>query len=393
MWPSTPLGEVLSPVRREREVDPVEAYGLLGVRLEGAGPFLRETKLGSEISAKKLYEVRAGDFIYSRLFAWRGAFGLIAESLDGRYVSGEFLTYNPVPDRVDLRFLKYWFRLPSVLWRVEADCTGSTPLTRNRFKEEFFLALELPLPPIQEQRRILAKIERLAAKVEEARCLRGSCKASADGLLTSLRNELFGKLQNEVKPERLDSVADSRLGKMLSRNLAQDGGGTPYLRNANIQWDRLDLADIKSMWLNETEIGKYSLQSGDVLVCEGGDIGKSAVWNKEIPGCVFQKALHRVRVDRERVLPRFMLHHLIWAAEQGNFQDIKTQTTIAHLTGVKLKAYHVYMPSLEVQKLIVKRLDETKEQMGRILGVQLRGGEELDALLPSILDKAFKGEL
>src|SRR5207244_2097274 len=116
--------------------------------------------------------VRGGDFIYSRLFAWRGAFGIVPDSLDGSFVSNEFPTFESKGEGIDLRFLHYWFRLPGVLRTVEADCTGSTPLTRNRYKESFFLALEVPLPAFAEQRRIVQRIEGLAFKVDEARSLR-----------------------------------------------------------------------------------------------------------------------------------------------------------------------------------------------------------------------------
>jgi type I restriction enzyme S subunit len=136
-WPLVRLDEVLKPVSREEPVDATKEYRLLGVRLDGQGPFLRETVTGSQTAAKKLFRVVKGDFIYSRLFACRGAFGVIGEELDGGYVSGEFPTFVPVPKRVDLEFLRYWFRLPSIIARVDKDCSGSTPLTRNRFNTDF----------------------------------------------------------------------------------------------------------------------------------------------------------------------------------------------------------------------------------------------------------------
>src|SRR5258706_3641731 len=140
------------PVTRAEAVRPDKESRLLGIRLDGNGPFLRETKLGTQLSATTLSLVMAGDFIYSRLFAWRGAFGTIDDALDGCYVSGEFPTFMPVPGKLDVEFLRLWFRLPVTLAAVEVDCTGSTPLTRNRFKEQFFLALQMPLPPLDEQR-------------------------------------------------------------------------------------------------------------------------------------------------------------------------------------------------------------------------------------------------
>jgi type I restriction enzyme S subunit len=163
-------------------VQPAKAYHLIGVRLDGAGPFLREIKTGDQISANQLFRVAAGDFIYSRLFAWRGAFGTIGQLLDGKYVSGEFPTLIANPDRLNVEFLRLWFRLPSTLHTVESLCSGSTPLTRNRFKERYFLDLEIPLPPLAEQQRIVARIDALAARIEEIRSLHSavthlSCKS------------------------------------------------------------------------------------------------------------------------------------------------------------------------------------------------------------------------
>ena len=95
-WPTVKLGDLLARAAREEAVDPSEEYRLLGIRLEGQGPFLRETVMGTQTSATKLFRVAKGDFIYSRLFACRGAFGVISEALDGCYVSSEFPTFVAV---------------------------------------------------------------------------------------------------------------------------------------------------------------------------------------------------------------------------------------------------------------------------------------------------------
>ena len=120
-WTKVRLGEVLRRVGREEVVDASKEYRLLGIRLEGQGPFLRETIMGTQTSAGKLFRVATGDFIYSRLFACRGAFGVITKEFNGCYVSAEFPTFLPVPGKVDVEFLKYWFRLPDVIARVDAD--------------------------------------------------------------------------------------------------------------------------------------------------------------------------------------------------------------------------------------------------------------------------------
>ncbi len=97
----------------------------------------------------------------------------------------------PKNGAIDVRFLSYWFQIRSTLAKVEEDCTGSTPLTRNRFKENLFLELEIPLPPPEEQRRIVARIEELAAKVEEALGLRRQAIEEAKALEASQTNAAF----------------------------------------------------------------------------------------------------------------------------------------------------------------------------------------------------------
>ena len=161
-WPCVPLGETVERVPRPVPIDPDSDYRLLGMRSNIGGPFLRERKKGAEISASKLYRVESGDFIYSRLFAWQGSFGVIPDSLDGCHVSNEFPTFRVDRTRLDPRFLVLWFGLLQTQREVEADCFGSTPGTRNRYREKYFLRLRAPLPGVDVQQRIINRIDRVA---------------------------------------------------------------------------------------------------------------------------------------------------------------------------------------------------------------------------------------
>ena len=184
VWPLMPIYEIARPIDRKVTVDPTMKYRLLGMRSRIGGPFLRETKLGAEVSASKLNKVEAGDFIYSRLFAWQGSFGIIPPSLDGAFVSGEFPLFEINSSRVDARFLVLWFGLPSTQRLVEADCFGSTPGTRNRYKEKYFLQLSVPLPPIDEQREIVQRFERLEGLIETQRKAFADAEADMQALLS-----------------------------------------------------------------------------------------------------------------------------------------------------------------------------------------------------------------
>lgn len=182
-WPKVALGDLLVQINRFEPVSPEGTYPLLGVRLEGNGAFLRETVSGTQTSATRLNRVASGDFIYSRLFAWRGAFGVIGPDLDESFVSNEFPVFAANAGRVCSSYLRYWFRLPSVWRRVEEDCTGSTPTTRNRYKEQFFLSLEVHLPPLTEQQAIVSRLDTLTDKVRQVTEHLDAIERDADRLL------------------------------------------------------------------------------------------------------------------------------------------------------------------------------------------------------------------
>ncbi len=390
-WPMVPLGEVLTKSEEWVNINPEETYKEVTVRLWGKGVGLRREVGGAEIAASRRLRVKAEQFILSRIDARNGAFGLVPDSLNGAVVSNDFPVFSPNPSRILPAFLNWMSKTQGFVDICKAASEGTT--NRVRLQENRFLAMEVSLPPLSEQRRIVARIEELAAKIEEARGFRTGAANQAKAVSRVARDEVFGKLSQELETVRLDSIADSRLGKMLSQEAKTGVGATPYLRNANIQWDYLDLSSVYEMDFDEEEKKTFSLHAGDILVCEGGDIGKAAIWNDEIPGCCYQKALHRIRVDPSKIVPRYMLHHIFWAAEQDHFTEIKTQTTIAHLTGVKLKAYGVFVPPIQEQRRIVAYLDTLQTKVDALKHMQAETAAELDAMLPSILDKAFKGEL
>lgn len=202
-WPRVAIAQLLRNPSDAETVEPFKEYRLLGVRLDDAGPFVREVKLGAELSASVLYKARGGDFIYSRLFASRGAFGVVNSELDGAYVSSEFPMFRTDPSRLDPEFLRLWFLLPSTLQSVKDKCRGSTPLTRNRFKEESFLALELPLPPVSEQRRIVDELQGLTTKTEHLRGLRAQMATSLEKVMLAT----YSKITESALEQPMSEVA------------------------------------------------------------------------------------------------------------------------------------------------------------------------------------------
>jgi type I restriction enzyme, S subunit len=128
----------------------------------------------------------------------------------------------------------------------------------------------------------------------------------------------------------------------------------PYLRNANVQWNRLDLSDVATMSFSEREAQKFELRCGDILACEGRHVGKSAIWRNEIPGACYQKALHRIRSLDDKQIPEFLLFQLEHHSLRGLFADTTGETTIPHLPAERLRKIHFAFPP-KAEQLVISR--------------------------------------
>ena len=380
-WPVVKLGEVLTPIQRDEKVDATKEYRLLGVRLEGQGAFLREKVMGTQTAATKLFRVSKGDFIYSRLFACRGAFATITDELSDCYASNEFPTFIPIGDRVDIDFLKYWFRLPTVIATVDADCTGSTPLTRNRFKEKFFLALEIPLPPLTEQRRIVARIEELAAQINEAKGLRSQSIESVESFVVSIHLHFSGKrlkklgdilqLDEDIQPVELTAhypqVGIKSFGAGLFTKEAVAGTHTSYRAFNRLYGGALVLSQVKG-W------------EGAVAVCPQSLSGWFVSPEYRTFRCIPTEA--RASYLQPLVGTEWFWSKLTNATRGAGARRERTRPE-------QFLNLELPIPDVEQQQLGEKVF----AQMAPLKRLQAETAAELDALLPAVLDRAFKGEL
>jgi len=155
----------------------------------------------------------------------------------------------------------------------------------------------------------------------------------------------------------LGTFCEAKLGKALNARANEGAQAWPYLRNVNVQWGRVDLCDVKTMHFTERERSVLRLQRGDLLVCEGGEVGRAAIWEGEIAECYFQNALHRLRPDQARCLTEYLFYQMLWKAQTDGFREFTTRATIAHLSGEKLARVPIPLPPLEEQRRIVDVLN------------------------------------
>ena len=156
----------------------------------------------------------------------------------------------------------------------------------------------------------------------------------------------------ERKP--LETVADFCLGKMLDRR-KNKGDLLPYLANVNVRWGGFDLDDLREMRFEHHELERYGLKNGDIVMCEGGEPGRCALWKGQRPNMMTQKALHRIR-PRECLNNEFLFYSLLYKGRTGQLVPLFTGATIKHLPREKLAKVEVEIPPLQVQHRIASIL-------------------------------------
>lgn len=390
-WPLVQLGEV---VHGEREqVGALDGNGLpvLGVtNVDGV------TQTGVEASddKSKYLRLRPGRFVYNPYRINVGSIGLSKESQDG-ICSPAYVVFKPT-ERIDQRFL--WFFLKSARGNQLINFHGNRGTVRSALRFEDLCEIEVPLPPLPEQKRIVARIEELAVQINKARELRQQAAKEAEALVASETNDLFtGEAMHRWPTRSLEEVAEIRSGVTLGRRLAGQTIWLPYLRVANVQDGHLDLAEMKEVEVLETEAAKWKLQLGDLLLTEGGDwdkLGRGTVWREEIPNCIHQNHVFRVRTKPDDFVPEFVAKLIGSPPGKAYFQKASKQTTnLASINQRQLKAFIIFQPPLAEQRRIVAELDALQAEVDALKRLQADTSVELDALLPSVLDKAFTGDL
>jgi type I restriction enzyme, S subunit len=458
-WRVGKFGDVLEPVSRPVQVEPDKVYRNLGVQWYAKGLFVREEKPGYDIRAKELYQVEVGDLVYNRLFAWKGSFAIAEEDTAGGFVSGEFPCFHVDANRADPKYLHLYLSQEKIWQEIERISTGQTSISRLRLKEPMFLGMEIPLPPLTEQRRIVAHIESLAARVNEAQRLREEADIETNAFIASAKNTAFLGLVN-IMGLKSNESANELLARTLRKRRAyweetiRAKGKDPSKANYEepqkitlgdlpalpenwcwVSWDTVLSFDDgafrrgpfgstlrKSIFVesgykvyeqycpinDDCSFGRYyitpemfkklksfEVKVGDYLIsCSGVTLGRITRVPEGSEEGVINQALLRVRINEQIIDPDYFKYCFRAPFFQKMLFANSTGSAIPNLKGVKeLKAIPLPLPPLDEQRRIVAYLDGLQAKVNALRGLQSASGEELSALMPSILDRAFKGEL
>lgn len=390
-WPVVPLGDVLTPSEEWADLQSDADYQEVTVKLWGKGVVLRRQVKGAEVAAKKRLIAHKDQFILSRIDARNGAFGLIPEDLDGAIVSNDFPVFNLGLSRVTPRFLAWMSKTQNFVEICKAASEGTT--NRVRLKVDRFLTTEIPLPPLDEQRRIVARIEALAAKIEEARGLRQRITSEADVLWQSALTAAFLNAADCGQATTFGEVCEVVRGgspRPAGSPVYYDGP-TPFLKVADLTADQNKYlttytATIKDAGLRKT---RYVESNTLMLTNSGATLGVPKIVSFPT---AFNDGIQAFLNLREDISKEYLYY--FFRSKTSFFREwIARGQGQPNLNTEMVRTMQFPLVSPAQQRRIVAYLDDLQAKVDALKRLQTETAAELDALLPSILDKAFKGEL
>ena len=359
--------------------------------IDGRLEFMRATATEDEI---KKFSVDVGDVIVTKDSETPDDIAVpacVAEKIKGLLCGYHLTQIKPV--ELDGRYLLRLFQSKGFNAQFTVAANG---VTRFGLPQYAIANAFSPLPSFDEQQTIarfldyktgqidalIAKKEALLAKLAEKRTalishtvtkgLDPSAPMKDSGV------EWLGKIPEHWRCPPLYNRYTIELGKMLNENRISGKHLIPYLRNIDVQWDAINTQDLPFMDIRPDEYARYLVGPGDLLVCEGGEVGRAAIVTNNVGFLGFQKALHRLRcIDPERENSRFMFYLFNWSASSGLFLSEGNPNTIPHLTGEKLRRYRFPCPPIKEQESIADWLDL---QCEKILNQQRKTFKTIETL-------------
>lgn len=395
-WQRTRFDQILERVDRKLLIDDATEYSRVGVRWYGNGTFIRDRALGAEIARKQQWIVRAGDVVYNKLFAWKGAFALADDTVDGHLVSDKFPTYALDTAQVEPRYLGHYFRTHQIAFQAKRLSKGAAAISKLTLNPPQFWDLTIPLPPLSEQQQLVAMLDGVEAKLTEAQRLQAEAAAEATALVTSAIGERLAAFPVT------GTVADVLTEK------PRNGWSAPC-DNAEGGVAVLSLGAVTGFTYRPTEYKRtsevtdpdahYWLEPGDLLVTRSNTellLGHTAIYGGEPSPCIYPDLMMRLKVDTKRAATRFVYYWLRTPDVRARIQKAGsgTSSTMKKITQKDVMGLPFPVETgLVEQRAAVEALDEIVSRIDEARSTQQTAEQELSALMPALVDRAFEGEL
>lgn len=390
-WPCVSLGELIRLERRPVDVVADHQYQEIGTYSYGRGIFHKTPRSGLEVGNKDLFLMKEGDVILQITFAWEGAIALCSKADDGLFGSVRYPTFRVNEERCFAPFLVRYLCTRDGLEQIGRICPGSAG--RNRV-----LAIKrlpevmVPLPPLGEQRCIVARIEELAAKVSEARRLRDDATAK----LTHFIRAADGRFFAGPVDKRVRDYVRFQTGYAFKSDWFVPTG-IRVARNANVSHGHLDWSDtVRVPEGFQAEFARFVLKKGDILVSLDRPLISTGVKiarvsEDDLP-CLLLQRVARAIFLADGLDPDYFFAWLRSSTFAAAI-DPGRSNGVPHISHKDIEAIPFDAPNRRQQRSVVAELDALHAKVDAVKTLQEETAAELHAMVPAILDKAFKGEL
>jgi type I restriction enzyme, S subunit len=398
-WPRVRLGAFLRRADRFEPKQPLTEYQFAGTYSFARGIFVGERKLGSTFGLNKLQRIRSGDFVYCKIMAWEGAFGVAPPETEGCVMSGAFVLYEIDRNLADPRFLDWYFKLPSVWHSIGSQSTG-TNVRRRSLDPMDFESSTMLLPPLDEQRRIVSRVEEMASRVDDAVQMRRRTLEEIDQVMLA---EGF-RIWPEVGLENAKTLDDVTTFLSRGRHSAQGPSGHYLVKTQHVQQGRYIRT---KMTLAAHEVARVKpeaiVKPRDILIAcsAAGCLGRVAFYDGPEESVSTDTHVAIARANPQIISPEYLYRYLkgaqgqyqLRSREKGDWRREKISFRLTELNVADMRRVPVPVPTMSEQHRIVNHLDSVENKVDALKKLQSETAAELDALMPSILSKAFHGEL
>lgn len=398
-WERVPLGEVLRRRRDGIDIEDDETYKRVTIRMNFKGIGLRDTASGRDIGTKRQFLINAGQFLISKIDSRNGAYGIVPKECDGAIITGNFWAYDIDTNAVTSDFFRYFLSSQAFV----DFCIRSSEGTTNRLylQEEEFLQQEIPLPPLPEQQRIVARVKGLLAKVEEATRLR-------EQTLTQL-HEVIAAEERKIWPDEAlnDAPSLEEVTDYLSRGRQSAQGESQHylIKTQHVQMGAYVPTTAR---LSPDVAGKVKpdalVKPGDTLIAcsAAGCLGRVAQYMDDSGREASTDTHVAIARPKSGVVTSDYLYaylrgaqgqHQLRSRERGDWQREKVGFRLTELNVADMRRIPIPVPSIPEQEEIVTTLNKLRAKVAAIDKAQVMTKDELQALPSAILAQAFAGAL
>lgn len=385
--PLVPLGEVITHRKQFIQIDDLETYQRCRVQLHAAGIVLRDIVPGLDIKTKRQQVCRAGEFLVAEIDAKVGGFGIVPPELDGAVVSSHYFLYAIDETKLDRRYLDYYVR--TSMFREQVAAQGSTNYAAIR--PQHVLDYTLPLPPLDEQRRIVGRIEAVARRVEEAQQLRNEATSLLSTLETLESRRAFPEPTEETV---LGDYVRLQSGYAFKSEWFSDQG-IRLVRNANIGHGTIQWGEtVRLPESRRGEFERFELSEGDILVTLDRPVISTGVkvarvTATDVPSLLLQRVA-RVQFLTNQLCPDYLFAWLrspwfVSAIDPGRSNGVP------HISPKDVERIPFALPSQNRQREAVLSMRSTHALNERMKVAYEVGGAQLRAIVPAFVRQALGG--